>query len=133
MRQNVPVSRDHLTGGQDSGFPRVMPRLWWMYADLSHWSHYRAASFNCSGNPVRQLKLPCAVVVNRAGEDQVGLYQYCRTEKLPVLLSLPDDRQIAEVTSRGDLVARALPEYGLMFAELAERLKQELLTAGCRL
>lgn len=82
---------------------------------------------------VRQLKLPCAIVVNRAGEDQVGLYHYCRTEKLPVLLSLSDDRQIAEVTSRGDLVARALPEYGLMFAELAAKLKQELLTAGCQL
>jgi MinD superfamily P-loop ATPase len=82
---------------------------------------------------VRQLNLPCAIVVNRAGEDQVGLYHYCRTEKIPVLLSLPDDRQIAEVTSRGDLIARALPEYGLMFIELATKLKQELLTAGCRL
>ena len=47
-----------------------------------------------------------------------------------VLLSLPDDRQIAEITSRGDLVARVLPEYGLMFAELAEKLKQELGTTG---
>jgi MinD superfamily P-loop ATPase len=79
---------------------------------------------------VRQLHLPCAVIVNRAGEDLVGLYHYCRTEKLPVLLSLPDDRQIAEVTSRGDLVAYALPEYGLLFTELAEKLKLELRTAG---
>lgn len=79
---------------------------------------------------VRQLDLPCAVIVNRAGEDQVGLYHYCRTEKLPVLLSLPDDRQIAEVTSRGDLIAHALPEYGLMFAELAEKLKLELRASG---
>jgi MinD superfamily P-loop ATPase len=82
---------------------------------------------------VRQLNLPCAVIVNRAGEDLVGLYQYCQTEKLPVLLSLPDDRQIAEVTSRGGLIARDLPEYGLMFAELADKLKQELLAVGARL
>ena len=82
---------------------------------------------------VRQLNLPCAVIVNRAGEDLVGLYHYCRTEKLPVLLSLPDDRQIAEVTSRGDLVAHALPEYGLMFTELAEKLKLELRAAGGRI
>ena len=78
----------------------------------------------------RELDLACGVVVNRAGEDLVGLYGYCQSENLPVLLSLPDDRQIAEITSRGDLVARVLPEYGLMFAELAEKLKQELGTTG---
>jgi MinD superfamily P-loop ATPase len=81
----------------------------------------------------RELRLPCGVVVNRAGEDRVGLYQYCKTENLPILLSLPDDRQIAEVSSRGDLIAHALPEYGLMFAELAVKLKEELETAGGRL
>jgi len=82
---------------------------------------------------VREMNLPCGVVVNRAGEDQVGLYRYCQTEKLPILLSLPDDRQVAEVTSRGNLIVDALPEYGLMFAELAEKLKQELLATGGRI
>lgn len=81
----------------------------------------------------RALNLPCGVVINRAGEDQVGLNQYCQAEALPVLLSLPDDRQIAEITSRGDLVAHVLPEYGLMFAELANKLQQEVLkVAGGR-
>ncbi|MGB4598709.1 MAG: ATP-binding protein [Trichlorobacter sp.] len=81
----------------------------------------------------RTLNLPCGVVINRAGEDQVGLYQYCQAEALPVLLSLPDDRQIAEITSRGDLVAHVLPEYGLMFTELADKLQQEVLkVAGGR-
>jgi len=70
------------------------------------------------------------VVVNRAGEDLVGLYGYCQSENLPVLLSLPDDRQIAEITSRGDLVSRVLPEYGLMFSLLATKLKAELMTTG---
>ena len=78
----------------------------------------------------RELNLACGVVINRAGEDLVGLYGYCQSENLPVLLSLPDDRQIAEITSRGDLVARVLPEYGLMFAELAGKLKRELGTTG---
>lgn len=78
----------------------------------------------------RELNLACGVVVNRAGEDLVGLHGYCRSENIPILLSLPDDRQIAEVVSRGELVARVFPEYGLMFAELAGRLKQELYDAG---
>jgi MinD superfamily P-loop ATPase len=78
----------------------------------------------------RELNLSCGVVVNRAGEDLVGLYGYCQSENLPVLLSLPDDRQIAEITSRGDLVSRVLPEYGLMFSLLATKLKAELMTTG---
>jgi MinD superfamily P-loop ATPase len=78
----------------------------------------------------RELNLACGVVVNRAGEDLVGLHGYCRSENIPILLSLPDDRQIAEVVSRGELVARVFPEYGLMFAELAARLKQQLAAAG---
>ncbi len=79
---------------------------------------------------VRELGLPCGVVINRAGEDLVGLHQYCQTENLPIMLSLPEDRQIAEVVSRGELVAHALPEYGRMFTELAEKLKYALQTAG---
>jgi MinD superfamily P-loop ATPase len=79
---------------------------------------------------VRELGLPCGVVINRAGEDLVGLHQYCQTENLPIMLSLPEDRQIAEVVSRGELVAHALPEYGRMFTELAVKLRHALQTAG---
>ncbi len=79
---------------------------------------------------VRELALPCGVIVNRAGDDRVGLYRFCEEENLPILLSIPDDRQIAEVVSRGGLVADALPEYGLMFSELAEKLKKNVRPTG---
>jgi len=64
--------------------------------------------------------------VNRAGEDRVGLYRYCGEEGLPILMSLPEDRQIAGVISRGDLVGSVFPEYGRMFSELGERLRFEV-------
>ncbi len=73
---------------------------------------------------VRELGLPCGVVINRAGNDQVGLHHYCMDENLPVLLELPEDRQIAEVVSKGELVSHVLPEYGRMFGTLAERLHE---------
>lgn len=78
----------------------------------------------------RELGLPCGVVINRSTEDLVGLHEYCSHEGLPILLTLPDDRQIAELTSQGKLLARALPEYGRMFAELAVKLKT-LVPGGC--
>lgn len=83
-------------------------------------------------NLAKELALPCGVVVNRSGEDLVGLHQYCVTENLPILLSLPDDRQIAEVTSRGDLISQILPEYGLLFSDLAIKIKQALQPPGGR-
>ncbi len=82
---------------------------------------------------VRALDLPCGVVVNRAGYDQVGLHQYCKKEGLPVLMSLPDDRMIAEATSRGDMLADVFPEYGKMFTDLAQRLLTEISRTGGRL
>lgn len=81
---------------------------------------------------VRELGLPCGVVINRAGDDQVGLRRYCEDQGLAVLLSLPDDRQIAQVTSKGGLVVEALPGYAGMFAELAQRLRQEISRNGGR-
>lgn len=81
---------------------------------------------------VRELGLPCGVVVNRAGDDPVGVYRYCCDQQLPVLLSIPEDRQIAEVISRGGLISQAIPEYGRMFAELAKTVKQATLCVGGR-
>ena len=78
----------------------------------------------------RELGLPCGVVINRNGEDRVGLARYCQDENLPVLLTLPDDRQIAEISSRGDLVSLVMPEYGRMFSELAATLKLQLARGG---
>jgi MinD superfamily P-loop ATPase len=79
---------------------------------------------------VKEMGLPCGVVINRAGDDQVGLKQYCNSENLPVLLTIPEDRLIAEVVSRGELISQVVPEYGRMFMELATRLKEQLRMAG---
>lgn len=79
---------------------------------------------------VKEMGLPCGVVINRAGDDQVGLKRYCSSENLPVLLTIPEDRLIAEVVSRGELISQVVPEYGRMFMELAARLKEQLRMTG---
>ncbi len=60
---------------------------------------------------VRQLGLPYGVVVNRAGSGDHGVEAYCRNEQIPILLSIPADRRIAEAYSRGEMLIDALPEY----------------------
>lgn len=59
---------------------------------------------------MRQLELPFGVVINRAdiGDDRV--VRYCAEESISLLLSIPDDRRVAEAYSRGELMVTAVPE-----------------------
>jgi len=52
---------------------------------------------------LRQLELPCAVVLNRADLGDQQVEEYCAAEQLEILLQLPEDRNIAEAYSRGEL------------------------------
>ncbi|GAK49986.1 hypothetical protein U14_01211 [Candidatus Moduliflexus flocculans] len=60
---------------------------------------------------VRKLGLPHGVVINRAGSGDIRVETYCRNEQIPILLSIPADRRIAEAYSRGEMLIDALPEY----------------------
>lgn len=71
---------------------------------------------------VRQLELPFAVIINRADRSNNNVNHYCQSENISVLSEIPDDRQIAEVYSRGELLIEALPKYRNIFNELARRL-----------
>jgi MinD superfamily P-loop ATPase len=69
---------------------------------------------------VRELQIPFGVVVNRVGIGDDRVHVFCRTEGIPILLEIPDDRRIAEAYSRGELIVEALPEYAAHFARLRE-------------
>ncbi len=74
---------------------------------------------------VRELGHQFAVVLNRAGSGDDRVAGFCRTEGVPILMEIPDDRRIAEVYSRGGLIVEALPEYRDRFGRLATRLFSE--------
>ena len=71
---------------------------------------------------VRQLGLPCAVVVNRADAGDGRVRSYCEAEGIRVLAELPDERCAAEAYSRGHLLAQVLPAWRVRFETLAEAL-----------
>ncbi len=70
---------------------------------------------------VRSLELPAGVVINRAdaGDDRVRTY--CQKNGIDVLAEIPEDRNIAEAYSRGELLCNALPDYEKPFAELLKK------------
>ena len=70
---------------------------------------------------VRELSLPFGVAINRNGIGDDRVHDFCGAEKIPILLEIPEDRRIAEVCSRGELLVDALPEYRGAFEELLEQ------------
>ena len=70
---------------------------------------------------VRALRLPFAVVVNRAGIGDDRVHAFCDEQGIPILLEIPDDRRIAEAYSRGCLIVDVLPEYRSLFYRLLDR------------
>lgn len=73
----------------------------------------------------REVGQEPVVVVNRAEYKNDDLGEYLKREKLAVVGEIPDDRKIAEVYSRGDMVVEKLPRYRKVFEEIADRIMKE--------
>ena len=73
-----------------------------------------------------ELGLPVGVVVNREGIGDAGVDEYCAAEGIPILMSIPLDRRIAEAISEGKALVEALPEYLPRFRELYHAIEEQL-------
>jgi len=74
---------------------------------------------------VRELGIPCGVIVNRAGIGDDRVYKYCKAEHIEILMQIPMDRKIAEAYSDGIPLVEALPEYKEKFKNLFKELVQK--------
>ncbi len=74
---------------------------------------------------IRQLGVRHGVVINRADSGDQRVRDYCGAEEVPVLGEIPDDRRVAEAYSRGELAARALPEWADRMQQLWHRLREQ--------
>jgi MinD superfamily P-loop ATPase len=59
---------------------------------------------------IRQLKRPFGVVINRDGIGNNDVLNYCREEAISVIARIPNNRRIAEIYSRGELIYPTLTE-----------------------
>ena len=71
---------------------------------------------------MRELDLPCGVVLNRAGTSDDTVTDYCRSEDIPVLMTVPLDMKIARRYSRGITLAEGQPEWQERFLGLYNRI-----------
>jgi MinD superfamily P-loop ATPase len=78
---------------------------------------------------VRKLGIPCGVVINRVGVGDEEVEQYCHREVIPVLLSIPLDRKIALLYSKGIPLIEGMPEWRDDFLRLFQDIKGILATS----
>lgn len=73
-----------------------------------------------------EMKVPCGVVINRAGIGDRKLYEYCEDIGVPILLEIPFQRRIAELYSRGVPFSLEMPEWRDKFQMLFEEIKKRV-------
>jgi MinD superfamily P-loop ATPase len=74
---------------------------------------------------LRDMNIPAGVVINRDGIGNNVVEMFCSAEKLPVLLRIPFDRQIAEGISKGKTLVDIFPEYSAVFQRLISRIEED--------
>jgi MinD superfamily P-loop ATPase len=79
---------------------------------------------------MRRLELNFGVVINRTVSLDQRVVKYCKSEHIPVLLEIPDDRRAAVAYSRGQLIVEAVPELRELFERLCCRLISEIQRKG---
>ncbi|MFC1963993.1 ATP-binding protein [Chloroflexota bacterium] len=73
---------------------------------------------------VKELGIPCGVVINRAGLGDGQVEDYCRQENIPVLLTIPLDTDIARLYSRGVTLVKGMPQWRGKFAAIIDEVAE---------
>jgi len=72
----------------------------------------------------REVGQEPVIIVNRAEYRNADLKEYLRSEQLEVMGEIPDDRKVAEIYSRGDIVVNKLPQYKELFENIVDKIME---------
>jgi len=73
---------------------------------------------------VRELGIPCGIVLNRAGVGDSKVEEYCKKENIPILLTIPLDTEIARLYSRGITLVDGMPQWKSSFLQLFDKITE---------
>jgi len=73
----------------------------------------------------RKLNLPHSVIINRAGSGDNCVREFCDRENIKILTEIPDDRRVAELCSRGEIIYRELTEFKKYFKDILVNMKNQ--------
>lgn len=81
---------------------------------------------------VRELDIPFAVVLNRAGVGNNKVEEYCQEESISVLLTIPLDTEIARLYSKGVTLVEGIPQWKESFIRLFDKAREIVDERNCR-
>lgn len=73
---------------------------------------------------LNHLGIPYGVIINKAGTGDIQIWNYCQEYQIPVLMTIPLDREIAEAYSAGKAIIEAKPAYEPKFQTLYARIEE---------
>jgi MinD superfamily P-loop ATPase len=75
---------------------------------------------------VKHLKIPFGVIINRDGIGYKKVETYCKNEKIPILLKIPENRSIAKLYSKGIALVIDNKKWHDMFLKVFSKIKNEV-------
>jgi len=70
-----------------------------------------------------ELGIPAGVIINRVNGPYPDMDEFCANQHLPVLLSIPFERAIAEGVAQGKTLVDIHPEYAAVFRTMIQQIK----------
>jgi MinD superfamily P-loop ATPase len=74
---------------------------------------------------VRHLNIPFGVIINRDGVGDKNVQIYCRKEKIPILLKIPQSEKIAKLYSSGKPFVKEMRDWPKKFTDLITTIQRE--------
>jgi len=78
---------------------------------------------------VKELNIPCGVIINRDGIGNTEVEEYCLKENIRIFLTIPLDTEVARLYSRGITFTEGKPQWKESFLGLFHKIK-ELVDEG---
>jgi MinD superfamily P-loop ATPase len=72
---------------------------------------------------LRDMEVPFAVVVNKAGLGDNEIYEYCENEDIKILEEIPYNEEIAKLYADGEIFSLHMKEYEERFSKLFQEIK----------
>ena len=75
---------------------------------------------------IRHLYIPFGIIINRDGIGDKKVENYCRKEKIPILMKIPHSEKIAHLYSKGIPFVNEMPDWRGRFQNLFSRIQSEV-------
>ena len=73
---------------------------------------------------VKEMNLPFVVIINKSGEEDSIIENYCKEESINVLAKIPFKKEYAELYSKGNLLIKEDDEIRHTFENLSQKLME---------